>query len=79
MNFCIARYLRIKSWPKNAICFTKTNFLEEIKYFRLRISAIVLFKVFALAGSQNPTNFYTRRLRPEVQPLLFYTPFFSKR
>ena len=57
MNFCIAGYLRIKSWPNNAIWFIKTNFLEAIlkkkKYFRLSIGAIVLFEVFTLAGSQN--------------------------
>ena len=53
MNFCIERYLRIKSSPINAICFIKTNFLEAITYFRLSIGAIVLFEVFTLAGSQN--------------------------
>ena len=30
MNFCIERYLRIKSSPVNAIWFIKTNFLEAI-------------------------------------------------
>ena len=30
MNFCIERYLRIKSSPINAIWFIKTNFLEAI-------------------------------------------------
>ena len=53
MNICIARYLRIKSSPINAIWFIKTNFLEGIKYFRLSIGAIVLFEVFTLAGPQN--------------------------
>ena len=46
MNFCIERYLRIKSSPINAIWFIKTNFLEAIKYFRLSIGVIVLFEVF---------------------------------
>ena len=53
MNFCIERYLRIKSSPINAIWFIKTNFLEAIKYFKLSIGVIVLFEVFTLAGSQN--------------------------
>ena len=53
MNFCIARYLRIKSSLINAIWFIKTNFLKGIQYFRLSIGAIVLFEVFTLAGSQN--------------------------
>ena len=53
MNFCIERYLRIKSSPINAIWFIKTNFLEGIKYLRLSIGAIVLFEVFTLASSQN--------------------------
>ena len=79
MNFCIAGYLRLKSSPNNAICFIKTNFLEAIKYFGLSIGAIVLFEVFTLAGSQNPTNFYTGSLRPEVQPTtLLYTIFLEK-
>ena len=51
MNFCIERYLRIKSSPINAIWFIKNNFLEAIKYFKLSIGAIVLFEVFTLAGS----------------------------
>ena len=82
MNFCIAGYSRIKSSPNNAICFITTNFinfLEAIEYFLLSVGAIVLFEVFTLAGSQNPTNFYTGSLRPEVQPLPFCTPFFSKK
>ena len=79
MNFCIAGYLRIKSSPNNAICFIKTNFLEAIKYFGLSIGAIVLFEVFTLAGSQNPTNVYTGSLRPEVQPpTLLCTIFLEK-
>ena len=53
MNFCTAGYLRIKSSPNNIIRFIKTSFLEAMKYFRLRIGAIVLFEVFTLAGSQN--------------------------
>ena len=60
-------------------CFIKTNFLETINYFGLSTGAIVLFEDFTLTGSQNPTNFFTGRLRPEVQPLPFYTPFFSKK
>ena len=48
MNFCIAGYLRIKSWPNNAILFIKTKFLEAIKYFRRSIVAIVLFEVLPL-------------------------------
>ena len=76
MNFCIAGYLRIKSWPNNAIWFIKTNFLEAIKYFRLSIGAIVLL---TLTGSQSPTNFYTGNLCPEAQPLtLLYTLFLEK-
>ena len=51
MNVCIAGCLRIKFSPRNAIWFIKTNFLEAIKYFRLSIGAIVLFKVFTLAAS----------------------------
>ena len=47
------------------------------------IGAIVLFEVFTLAGSQNPSGysriFYAGRLRPEVQPLtLLYTIFHEK-
>ena len=53
MNICIARYLRIKLSPINAIWFIKTNCLEGIKYLRLSIGAIVLFEVFTLASSQN--------------------------
>ena len=53
MNFCIAGYLRIKSWPNNAILFIKTKFLEAIKYFQRSIVAIVLFEVFTFAGSEN--------------------------
>ena len=57
MNFCIERYLRIKSSPINAIWFIKTNFLEAIlknkNIFRLSIGSIVLFEVFTLAGSPN--------------------------
>ena len=46
MNICIARYLRVKSSPINAIWFIKTNFLEGVlKYFRLSIGAIVLFEL----------------------------------
>ena len=52
----------------------KTNFLEAIYYFRLSIGTIVLFEVFALAGSQNPTNFSTERSNP--YPL--YTIFLEK-
>ena len=50
MNFCVERYLPIKSSPINAICFIKTNFLEAITYFRLSIGVIVFFEVFTLAG-----------------------------
>ena len=56
MNFCIARYLRIKSPPIKAVWFIKTNFLEGVlKYFRQSIGAIVFFEDFTLAhaGSQN--------------------------
>ena len=50
MNFCIERYLPIKSSPINAICFIKTNFLEAITYFRLSIGAIVFFRSFYPCG-----------------------------
>ena len=83
MNFSIAGCVRIKSSPNKAICFIKTNFLEAIKYFRLSIGPIVVFEVVILAGSQKPGGtqqfFFTRRLRPEFQPLtLSYTIFHEK-
>ena len=64
MNFCIAGYLRIKSWQNNAIWFIKLISLKksyfqlsigkrENRSFSLGIGAIVLFEVFTLADSQN--------------------------
>ena len=81
MNFCIAGYLRIKSSPNNAICFIKTNLLEVINIFD-QVLVQLFFSKFLSCGLSKPgggdysRNFYTGRLRPEVQPrTLLYTIF----
>ena len=69
MNFCTARYLRIKSSPNNAIRFIKTNFLEAIKYFRLNIGAIVLFEVFTPCGLSKLKKIY---VDAKEEPIYLY-------
>ena len=57
MNFCIARYLRFKSSPINAMWFIKTNFLEGVlKYFQLSIGAIVISKILPLRALKTEKN-----------------------